>query len=174
MKKGFTLIELMIVIAIIGILAAVAIPMYSDYTKKSRTSEVATNLKEVVKMQILWKEDPNMGGKSTADWATTLETIGFKTSSNKYASSPAACAGSTDSSSSLPYACGTFYAYKTNAAVAATECDTTPTETESLAYAKAVKPSEVPNKSTAAADSADAWGAACMDHSFNMHHIYAE
>ena len=58
MKKGFTLIELMIVIAIIGILAAVAIPMYSDYTKKSRTAEVQQNLNEIVKMQLIWQEDP--------------------------------------------------------------------------------------------------------------------
>ena len=42
--KGFTLVELMIVVAIIAILAAIAIPMYTGYVKKAKISEAVTNI----------------------------------------------------------------------------------------------------------------------------------
>jgi len=65
----------MIVIAIIGVLAAVAIPLYNDYTKKARTTEIPEILKIIVKIQLEYSFDPTFDR-----YATHLDTIKWHTS----------------------------------------------------------------------------------------------
>jgi len=54
-EEGFTLIELMIVVAIIGILAAIAIPNFLQYQMKSRQSEAKTNLMAIKTSEVSWQ-----------------------------------------------------------------------------------------------------------------------
>lgn len=69
-EKGFTLIELMIVIAVIGILAAVAVPAYSDYIARAQVSE-ASYLADELKSQILESLQNNTCTSSNANIFTS-------------------------------------------------------------------------------------------------------
>ncbi|HEZ5188804.1 TPA: pilin, partial [Neisseria meningitidis] len=73
LQKGFTLIELMIVIAIVGILAAVALPAYQDYTARAQVSEailLAEGQKSAVTEYYLnhgiWPGDNTSAGVATS------------------------------------------------------------------------------------------------------------
>ncbi|ENT1364406.1 pilin, partial [Neisseria gonorrhoeae] len=73
LQKGFTLIELMIVIAIVGILAAVALPAYQDYTARAQVSEailLAEGQKSAVTEYYLnhgiWPKDNTSAGVASA------------------------------------------------------------------------------------------------------------
>ncbi|HFC0533525.1 TPA: pilin, partial [Neisseria gonorrhoeae] len=73
LQKGFTLIELMIVIAIVGILAAVALPAYQDYTARAQVSEailLAEGQKSAVTEYYLnhgeWPKDNGSAGVASA------------------------------------------------------------------------------------------------------------
>ena len=68
-KEGFTLIELMIVVAIIGILAAIAIPAFVNYVKRSKTSEAGSNLKAMFQGAAAYYEQENWDGTLTAPGA---------------------------------------------------------------------------------------------------------
>jgi type IV pilus assembly protein PilA len=69
-QKGFTLIELMIVVAIIGILAAIAIPAYQDYTIRSQVTE-GLNLAGAVKASVAEFYAQN------GTWPATLTELGL-------------------------------------------------------------------------------------------------
>jgi len=68
--KGFTLIELMIVVVIIGILAALAIPNFLRYQAKSKQSEAKTNLGAIYVSEIAYYgEKDTFGALAALDWA---------------------------------------------------------------------------------------------------------
>lgn len=89
-QKGFTLIELMIVVAIIGILAAIALPAYQDYTNRAKASEVVLAASSV---RTCVTEIVQSGG--TVD-ATTLATCDSATNPSQYVASVAASLSGTD------------------------------------------------------------------------------
>ena len=65
--RGFTLIELMVVVIILGVLAAVAIPLYTDYIKNARTSEGIARLDSIMTASKAYHQRYNKWPKTTGD-----------------------------------------------------------------------------------------------------------
>jgi type IV pilus assembly protein PilE len=56
-RRGFTMIELMVVVVIVGILAAIAIPIYGKYVKQARTTEATGRMGEIVTAAKTWAQE---------------------------------------------------------------------------------------------------------------------
>jgi len=93
-KKGFTLIELMIVVAILGILAAIAIPTYMDYTKRAKVSEAISLLSGVANAIAEYHT-------SQGQMPTSLDDVGGRKTSRYVADMSLGTSESSDNSTRL-------------------------------------------------------------------------
>ena len=87
-EDGFTLIELMIVVAIIGVLAAIAIPAFINYVKRTKTSEAPSNLKSLFTGAAAYYENDT--------WMQGLAALGGMTASSNR------CVGTAGSVNTMP------------------------------------------------------------------------
>jgi len=100
-QQGFTLIELMIVVAIIGILAAVAIPAYSDYTNRAKVTEL-------VGIGAACKTSISEYFQSQGTLPTDIGAAGCSDSSSKYVTSLAVANGVITVASAITAATGNY------------------------------------------------------------------
>lgn len=107
-SAGFTLIEVMVVIAIIGILTAIAVPAYNDYLIRSRINEAVSNLSDLrLKMEQFYQDNRTYTGACANGTVTQLPSSANTKFFNF--SCTTACGGNTTSLSDTAYvirACG--------------------------------------------------------------------
>ena len=66
-RKGFTMIELMVVVVVVGVLATIAVPMYGKYIKNARVTESTSRIGELVTASKSWAQE-NQDGSGSPIW----------------------------------------------------------------------------------------------------------
>lgn len=95
---GFTLLELMIVVVVIGILAAIALPSYQDYARKSRRAEIQTEMLDAQLLQEKWRANNVKYAITTTSIgspASDYYTVSITATTNTYLLSAAAAGSQT-------------------------------------------------------------------------------
>ena len=90
-QKGFTLVELMVVIAILGILAAIAIPKFSDSTSAANTAKIAADLRTIDSALVMYQANGGVVADGTK--GTTATTVLALVSKGYLVSEPTTPAG---------------------------------------------------------------------------------
>lgn len=104
-STGFTLIELMIAVAILGILASVALPSYQSYLRKSRRADAFVALSRIQLAEEKWRANnptygtlANIGVSATSDQGYYTLSIGSGPTSTSYVATASAVSGSSQAS----------------------------------------------------------------------------
>jgi type IV pilus assembly protein PilE len=85
LTRGFTLIEVMVVVAIVAILAAVALPSYRDYVRRSQVTEAPTFLSDYqIKMEQFYQDNRSYGNGGCVTGGAVATSWTFATSGAKY------------------------------------------------------------------------------------------
>lgn len=78
LQKGFTLIELMIVVAIIGIIASIALPSYSDYVRRAKITEATSTLADLrIRMEQYFQDNRSYAGAPATFCTPAGNTVHF-------------------------------------------------------------------------------------------------